>query len=61
MVLVNCKIERDLSWLKNGIISVILRTPEAAANPDANLAIAHAPATATISSNNTKLYVPVVI
>ena len=32
----NCEIELDLLWLKDCVISKVLRTPEVPTNPDAN-------------------------
>ena len=62
--LINCKVELDLSWSKNCIISKILNNTEVAANPNANPPIEHLPEAfttgATFQVSNSKLYVPVV-
>ena len=65
MPLINCKIELDLSWLKECIISEISRIPRVPLNPVASLlAQEEVPAiqttTATFEINNAKLYVRVV-
>ena len=56
----NCKIELELSCLKDCLISEILNTPEIDANPGAVPPIAHAPVTSTTSelfqTNSTKCY-----
>ena len=36
LLLINCEIELDLSWLKDCVISEISRTPEVPANPGGN-------------------------
>ena len=63
--MVNCKIELDLTWSKNCVISEISRTVEMAADPNANPSVHLADATqtkaATFKPNNTKPYVLVVI
>ena len=65
MPLINCKIELDLSWLKECIISGISRIPRVPLNPFASLlAQEEVPAiqttAATFEINNAKLYVRVV-
>ena len=64
MPLINCKIEIDLSWTKECIISEISITNGVAGNPRANLPV---PVVALIQTtvgtfqiNNAKCYVPVV-
>ena len=60
--LINCKIELDLSWSKDCIISEILNNTEVPANPAANPPIAHVPEGFSTGGkfkiNSTKLYVP---
>ena len=64
MPLTNCKVELDMKWPKNCLISEIHKTPEIPANPNANppnpLIQAKATTGATFQVNNAKLYVPVV-
>ena len=55
--LISCKIELDLTWLINCIISEISRTPEVGG---ANPACATLTTGATFKINNGKNYVPVV-
>ena len=64
MSLINCEIELDLSWSKEGVISKIPITPRVFGNRNTNLPV---PAVAaiqktgeTIQTTNAKLYVPVV-
>ena len=63
--LINCKIELDLSWSKNFIISLILNDNEAPANPNTNTPTQHLPqgfrTGATFQVNGVKRYVPAVI
>ena len=62
MLLINCKIELDLSWLKDCIVSKILRAPAITSNPAANPPTPAKPATSTTGPtfqiNSTKFYVP---
>ena len=62
--LFNCKIELDLSWSKECIISEISIIPPMVGSPDANLPFPEVSAIqatgATFQINNAKLYVPVV-
>ena len=62
--LINCKIELDLSWMKNCMIFEVLNTPEIDANPAADVPTAHVIATARTSAlfqvNSTKFYDSVV-
>ena len=57
MLLINCEIELDLSWSKEGVISKIPITPRVVGNQNTNLPV---PAVAAIQTTNAKLYVPVV-
>ena len=61
LLLINCEIELDLSWLKNCVISELTRTPEVPANAAASLPTDRVPPTkttgATFQTNNAKLYV----
>ena len=62
--LINCKIELDLSWLEDFIISQISRRSVVVANPNANLPVQVKAATQTTGATpqitNVKLYVPIV-
>ena len=55
--MINCEIELDLSWSKEGVISKIPITPRVVGNQNTNLPV---PAVAAIQTTNAKLYVPVV-
>ena len=62
--LINCKMELDLPWSKNCIISEISIIPRISPNPNANPHVQKIAAiqttSATFQINNAKLYVPVV-
>ena len=62
--LINCKIEINLSWPKDCVISEIIRTPEVpagpAANPSTDLVRPTQTTEATFEINDCKPYAPVV-
>ena len=64
MPLINCEVELNLPWLKDCVISQILKTAAVAADPNANSSVLNKAATQTTSAifqiNNAKLYLPVV-
>ena len=62
--LINCKIELDLRWIRNYVISEISIIPRITGNPDTNPPVQEVAAIQTagptVQINNVKLYVPVV-